>query len=166
VDLAFSSDGRRQLTPIASGEANDGTYAWTVPGTLTSQGKVRVTATDGPNFANDPSDSAFTIVTTTGVPGIPASFARPTLLPNRPNPFGNSTHVGFGLARAGHVRLAIFSIDGRCVRTLADREFEAGYTELSWDGRATGGSLAPNGIYFAHFEASGVNDTKRMVLSR
>ena len=59
------------------------------------------------------------------------------------------------------------SIDGRCVRTLADREFDAGYTGLSWDGRTTGGSLAPNGIYFAHFEAEGgAKVTKRLVLSR
>jgi len=50
---------------IATGEANDGTYDWTVPSLNISTAKVRITATDkAGNTANDESDNDFTIDST------------------------------------------------------------------------------------------------------
>jgi hypothetical protein len=125
---------------------------------------VRVTASDGVNAAFDVSDSTFSIFAPAAAPQIPVSFSRPTLLQNRPNPFSGSTRLGFGLPRASHVRVAVYSIDGRCVRMLADREFAAGYTELAWNGRSSSGAALANGIYFVRLEADGVRESRRLVL--
>ena len=50
---------------IATGEANDGTYTWTVPSLDISTAKVNITATDeAGNTASDVSDNTFTIDST------------------------------------------------------------------------------------------------------
>ena len=63
VDLLYSSNGASgSFITIASGEANDGTYSWTVPNAPTSNAFVKVVAHDTVgNSAEDISDGAFTI---------------------------------------------------------------------------------------------------------
>ncbi|EKD33191.1 MAG: BNR repeat-containing glycosyl hydrolase, partial [uncultured bacterium] len=70
VNLYYSVDGGNAWGLIASGQANDGTYSWTVPNTSTSNGKVRVDCRDsgGAELATDRSDSAFTINLTGALP--------------------------------------------------------------------------------------------------
>ena len=46
VDLDYSTDNGGSLRPVATGEANDGAYAWTVPNAPTTQALVRVMAHD------------------------------------------------------------------------------------------------------------------------
>ncbi|MBI5168566.1 MAG: hypothetical protein HZA61_03665 [Candidatus Eisenbacteria bacterium] len=62
VDLAYSTDGGATYpNVIATGIANTGTYAWTVPGTPGTQLRVRVVARDGGNnTATDQSAANFT----------------------------------------------------------------------------------------------------------
>jgi hypothetical protein len=75
VDLYYSVNGGFTYSPIAEGEANDGTYAWTIPGTATTQGRVRVVAFDGSgNSGEDASDADFTILDVTP-PATPTPFA-------------------------------------------------------------------------------------------
>ncbi len=95
--------------------------------------------------------------------GPPAPPAVTELLPPTPNPFQGSAVLAFSLARAGPVRLAIYSVDGRRVRVLADGYREAGRYRLAWDGRDEGrGAVAP-GVYFARFAAGGRQFTARLV---
>ncbi len=63
VDLAYSTDGGATYpNVIATGLANSGSYAWTVPNTVTSLARVRATATDpDANQGEDASDADFTI---------------------------------------------------------------------------------------------------------
>ncbi len=63
VDLALSTDGGVSFpTAIATGIANSGTFAWTVPLSLTSTARVRVFARDGSNnVASDSSHANFSI---------------------------------------------------------------------------------------------------------
>jgi subtilisin family serine protease len=62
IDIEYSIDGGVSWNPVATGEANDGTYAWTVPSTATIQALVRVKAYDGAgNSGVDASDAVFTI---------------------------------------------------------------------------------------------------------
>ena len=62
VALHYSTDAGSSWTVIDSSEPNDGTYAWTVPNTPTTQARVRVTAYDtAGNDAYDISNSNFTI---------------------------------------------------------------------------------------------------------
>lgn len=57
VNLDYSTNGGTSWTTIVSGTPNDGTQAWTVPSTATSQGRVRVTG----GTATDQSNANFTI---------------------------------------------------------------------------------------------------------
>jgi hypothetical protein len=167
IDLDFSNDDGVTWVSVAVGEANDGSYDWTVPNDATVLARLRVTAHDAAGHSTaDPSDATFTIAAQSGVAFLPATLARPLVLQNRPNPFNPTTRIGFGLPVAGAARLAIYSLEGRLVRTLADRVFPSGYSELSWDGRGDDGSAQPSGVYFYRFEAGGVVETKRLVMSK
>jgi hypothetical protein len=62
IDLAYSVDDGANWIDIATGEVNDGSYAWTVPNTPTLQARVEVIARDAAaNLAADASDAVFTI---------------------------------------------------------------------------------------------------------
>ncbi len=85
---------------------------------------------------------------------------------NRPNPFNPRTEIDFGLPAKGLVSIRIFDVNGRLVRTLADREFPAGIHTVAWDGRSQAGGEAASGVYF--YQASLPDQTirRRMVLLR
>jgi hypothetical protein len=62
VVLSYSADSTATWVEIASGEANDGIYAWLVPEVLTDSALVKVEAFDaGSLIAEDISDDLFTI---------------------------------------------------------------------------------------------------------
>jgi hypothetical protein len=69
VDLYYSTDGGVNFTTIATGVANTGSYAWTVPNAATANGIVKVVAHDGSaNTAADVSNAPFTITAPVGNP--------------------------------------------------------------------------------------------------
>lgn len=85
---------------------------------------------------------------------------------NVPNPFNPTTTIPYVLPVTSRVRVAIFDVRGRLVRTLFDREEAAGSHALTWDGRDTGGVAVPSGIYFCRLEALGKSFTMKMVLAK
>ncbi len=76
-----------------------------------------------------------------------------------PNPFNPMTTVSFSLPSAGHVRIGLYDVAGRLVRTLVDGTREAGQHQVTLDG--TG--LA-SGIYMVRMVSNGVDVTKRITL--
>jgi hypothetical protein len=69
------------------------------------------------------------------------------LLPSSPNPFERTTLVRFDLARSDQVRLCVYDVAGRLVRTLAQGQQPAGPHRLTWDGRDQAGRLVASGVY-------------------
>ncbi len=92
---------------------------------------------------------------------LPAKFA---LHQNRPNPFRGATAIHFDLPAQERVRLDVFDLQGRLVRTLADGFFEAGYHKVSWDQRDRAGALAAPGVYLYRIRAGSHLDQKKMIL--
>ena len=89
IDLALSTDGGATFpTAIATGIANSGTSAWTVPQVLSSTARVRVTAHDA--AGNIAADSSHTNFTTTGWTIVASAGANGSISPN------GSTIVGDG----------------------------------------------------------------------
>jgi len=88
----------------------------------------------------------------------------PVVMQNRPNPFGPETAIVYQLPESGRVRLQIFDPTGRLVRTLLNGVSEGGQHLLRWDGANERGAHVASGVYFYRFEASGVTQTKKMVL--
>ncbi len=83
-----------------------------------------------------------------------------------PNPAWDLTRFSFSLPAPGPVRLELFDVGGRRVRSLLDRDFGAGVASVTWDGRTDHGSRAGAGIYWARFEAAGRVLTRRLSLLR
>jgi len=100
---------------------------------------------------------------------IPAALNAPpafTLSQNAPNPFNPSTTLRFALPEAGQVTLAVYDVNGRLVRNLVARRFEAGRHEVVWDGKDGNGRAVASGAYVYRLTAKHGVVTKRMVLLR
>lgn len=83
-----------------------------------------------------------------------------------PNPFAAQTTVRFGLARREAVSVAVYSVDGRLVRTILRAMLEPGAQSLRWDGRDDRGSGMASGVYLCRVEAGAVALTTRLILLR
>ncbi len=83
-----------------------------------------------------------------------------------PNPFNPRTTIKFSLPRAGTVRLSVFDVAGRLVRTLIDGGMPLGGHEAVWDGRDASGREVGPGSYLARLEFGGRVETVRMGLIR
>jgi hypothetical protein len=97
-------------------------------------------------------------------PAIPVADA---LGQNFPNPFNPATTIAFDLSRPAEVRIGIYDVSGRLVRTLIDRSMEAGSHEVGWNGTSNAGISVPSGLYFYRMTTSeGFADTRKMILLR
>ncbi len=65
-----------------------------------------------------------------------------------PNPSGRENTLVYHLPAKSDVRIEIFDVTGRSVRTLVDGPVEAGTHSLAFDGRDGGGHALASGIYF------------------
>jgi hypothetical protein len=83
-----------------------------------------------------------------------------------PNPFRDRTRLAFALAARGPVDLAIHSVDGRRVRTLARGIFEAGEHAVTWEGTDDHGAPVRPGLYFARLDVAGARWTRTLVRIR
>ena len=72
---------------------------------------------------------------------------------NTPNPFNPSTTIRYELPRSEQVRLEIFDIAGRLVRTLVSERMPAGRHEVVWNGRSSTGATTASGSYFYRLQA-------------
>ncbi len=88
------------------------------------------------------------------------------LLGVTPNPFNPRTTIRFELPEGGAVRLSVFDVAGRLVRTLVDGGLAQGSHEYAWDGRDEAGRAVGSGSYLARLEFGGRVETVRMGLVR
>jgi hypothetical protein len=88
------------------------------------------------------------------------------LLGNYPNPFNPSTRIVFTLPQAMSVRMAVYDLRGRRVRTLVAGQLDSGRQEVAWEGRDDAGRGQPSGTYFYRLEAGAKTLTGTMVLHK
>jgi hypothetical protein len=88
------------------------------------------------------------------------------LYQNKPNPFNPATTLVFELPRHMQVKLSIFTVTGRLVSTLVDREMAAGRKQVVWNARDGHGRPVASGVYFYRLVAGGEAQTRKMVLLR
>ena len=84
--------------------------------------------------------------------------------PNFPNPFNPSTTISFELPTAALVKVDIYSVDGRLVRTLHSGEMPAGPNTLVWDGKNGRNAQMASGTYFYRVTAGAWDVTRKMQL--
>jgi hypothetical protein len=74
--------------------------------------------------------------------------AGPLCVFNDPNPFREITTVNYSLGRESDISLAVFSADGRVVRSLESGSRGPGDYRVAWDGRDDNGRKTSRGIYY------------------
>lgn len=80
-----------------------------------------------------------------------------------PNPVKGRTTIIYSIASPQLVRLAIFDITGRKVRTLLNEKKPTGYYAISWDGKDDDSRALPPGVYLLKIlgEQKGARQTIR-----
>ncbi len=78
---------------------------------------------------------------------------------NNPNPFNQSTTIGYELFQPGNVKLTIINSLGKEVETLVNEKQDKGNYQVNWNA-----SQFPDGVYCYIFSMEGSMETKRMVL--
>jgi hypothetical protein len=92
---------------------------------------------------------------------IPKEFA---LYQNYPNPFNPATEIKFDIPKESHVKIVIYDITGKEVRTLVDEVVKPGAYRILWDGTDNSGNKVTSGIYFYRMIAGSYVSVKKMVL--
>ena len=98
---------------------------------------------------------------------IKVEVAAPTdykLYDNFPNPFNPSTKIAFELPKDSHVKLVVYDIVGREVAHITDADYPAGYTELSWNGTNSHGTIVSSGVYFYRISTANWDKVMKMMM--
>ncbi len=82
-------------------------------------------------------------------------------LGNFPNPFNPTTAIRYQVPKAGQVTLRVYDILGREVATLVNEHQGAGVHSATFDG-----SRLASGVYFYLLTAPGINQVKKMLLTK
>lgn len=88
---------------------------------------------------------------------------------NWPNPFNPITYIRYQIPENRspvHTTLKIYNILGQELRTLVNEPQEAGYYEVTWDGRDNLGREVASDVYLYRLEAGDFVRTKKMTLIR
>ncbi len=164
LDLYLVDPDGNIVSSGATATADPEHAAYILPGPGTYQWKV--VSYDNPN-----SSLAYTVTSikcvsvAAGVrPPLDAQlFAMPQ---SQPNPFSRSSVIRFALPEEGPVKLRIYDVAGRLVRTLVDGTLEAGWHQRVWDGRSDAGERASTGMYFSRLEGRPGVRTGKLILIR
>jgi hypothetical protein len=108
------------------------------------EAKIRIASADGRDARNQ--KLALSGAEAPAAPEVPAVTQ---LAPAKPNPFLRTATITFSLAVTGPVELAVYSVDGRKMRTLAREVRGPGEYHVVWDGRNEGGTVMSAGVYYA-----------------
>ncbi len=102
--------------------------------------------------------------------GVPAAGYEFKLGQNQPNPFNPVTIIGYEIPGAPGasgmipVKLAIFDLSGRLVRTLVDSELPPGRHAALWDGRNETMRGVASGVYVYRLEIPGNTATRKLLI--
>jgi len=87
-----------------------------------------------------------------------------TLNGNYPNPFNPETTIDYSLSDNDLVIMSIYNIKGQIVKNLLSTRQEAGYHQITWDGRDEKGHVSSSGAYICMMRTSDGVQTKKMIL--
>jgi len=153
---------------------SSGAYAqsFKVKGTVTTSGTpvkyAAVTFLDSYDFSvqyNAVTDStgAFSLGSITAVKQESQLPKRFQLEQNYPNPFSSSTAISYELEKQSDVRVVIYDVLGRKIRTFDVGFQSAGTHGVVWNGRNDFGKVVTPGVYLYRLEANGQAQVRKMV---
>lgn len=92
---------------------------------------------------------------------LPENF---TLFQNYPNPFNLYTNMLYKLKGESFVKLEIYDIRGKKVKTLLSEKQTPGFKSFIWNGKDDDENPLPSGVYFYRLKVGDQEKTKKMVL--
>ena len=87
-----------------------------------------------------------------------------TLYRNFPNPFNPATTIRYNLPIKEEVRLVIYDLLGREVKTLVNRVEKAGLKSVIWEGKNNTGQNVSSGVYLFRIQAGNYIKSQKMIL--
>ena len=72
-----------------------------------------------------------------------------TLNQNYPNPFNSETDIVFSIPKLKNIKIEIWSLDGRLIKTLLNSKLIPGQYRIKWFGKNNSGKIQSTGIYFS-----------------
>lgn len=81
-----------------------------------------------------------------------------------PNPFKNQVKIGIRAGKDGIYFLKIYNVLGQYIKTLCSGAKQAGYYEITWDGRDAHNRQLPAGVYYLVYEMGTSKTTAKLVL--
>lgn len=71
-----------------------------------------------------------------------------TLNQNYPNPFNSETEIIFSIPKLKNIKIEIWSLNGKLIKTLSDSKLIPGQYSTKWFGENNSGKIQSTGIYF------------------
>jgi hypothetical protein len=96
-----------------------------------------------------------------GSEALPKEFA---LQQNYPNPFNPTTSIKYNLPKEAIVKIVIYDLMGREIRTLLNEKQNAGYKSIIWNGRDNNGQMVSSSMYIYQMITDEFQKTRKMML--
>jgi len=87
-------------------------------------------------------------IQTEDVNTIPTNLQQIELHQNYPNPFNPETRIDFEIPKTEKVKLVIYNVLGKEIKTVLDDELHAGKYSTTWNGKDDQNNKVSSGIYF------------------
>lgn len=85
---------------------------------------------------------------------------------NYPNPFNLSTLIKYSVPANNFVKITIYDILGRKVKTILEKEKMAGLHTIEWNGTNEFGAIVTSGVYFCRMNAGGKSMMTKLLLMK
>ncbi|OGF04313.1 MAG: hypothetical protein A2W00_08980 [Candidatus Eisenbacteria bacterium RBG_16_71_46] len=96
-----------------------------------------------------------------GLPFRPGFVGNPS-----PNPSAAGISFRFGIRERGRMRAEVLDVAGRVVAVIADRTFDPGAYDVSWNGKTMRGVRAAPGVYLIRLSLPGFAGSRKFALVR
>lgn len=176
-NMRYGSSLADTVVSLAPGESFTLQTSWLAAATDTTNFRAVAVVLKG-NIDSDPTDNVAlswarvsypdVVVGVPGDPGIPptdpSEDAPKVQVEIAPNPSNFGAVISFVLADPGPVKLSIFDLAGRKVRSLIDGNLERGEQRVRWDGLDKRGAPVSSGVYLCRLERAGKMQITKMAV--
>jgi hypothetical protein len=82
-----------------------------------------------------------------------------------PNPVRDEAAVSFRVAEEGAVKLTVYSLNNKSIRTLLSERYQPGAYTIKWDGKDDAGNRVASGMYLVRIQIGTRESTARIIVN-